>query len=408
MSVVSKANVDVNHYKWVIPKSEYRYSQFSESEYKRRWKLVKDFMSRKGFSVLLVNGGNIFEPRGWFNLKWLSNYMGTLSTSSYLVIPIEGEPMISDSLNCAQRPDRRARSRVDLVRGGDPVKLAIERIKELKLDHGTIGVVEAVSETFELSDYNALVSGLPGVKFEFVTEEFETFHLQKSPEEIDAVERAADITDLAVRALIEKAKPGMKEYELFAIVSNAYMEAGAEYPSMILLASQSTEHPNTCMGRLHPIDRTLKKGDIIITEIGTREERSYEAQTGRPICLGEPTKEFRQMYDACLEAYKNCSKVFRPGCTDDEVKAAARVVLDRGFHWETPILHGMQPPGIPMTTFKGPRPKIDPLKEGTIIVLETSACRHDLSAGLMLDDTFVVTSGGNRRLNKLAPDLTII
>lgn len=405
---ISKADIDTNHYKWIVPRSDYKYSEFTEEEYRRRWKLVKDFMARKDFNVLLVNGGNIFEPRGWFNMKWLSNYMGTLSTSSYLVIPAEGEPMISDSLNCAQRPDRRARSRVELVRGGDPVKLAIERVKELKLDHGKIGIVEAESETFQLSDYNALTTGLPEVKFEFVTDEFEMFHLQKSPEEISAVEKAAGITDLAIQALKEKAKPGMKEHELFAIVSDAYLRAGAEYPSMILLASQSMENPNTCMGRLHPIDRTLKKGDIIITEIGAREERSYEAQTGKPICLGEPNKEFREMYEACLAAFRNCSKAFRPGCTDDDVKAAARVVLDRGFHWETPILHGMQPPGIPMTTFKGPRPRMDPLKEGTIVVLETSACRHNLSAGLMLDDTFVITSTGNRRLNKIPPEIIVI
>ncbi|MFQ6011761.1 MAG: aminopeptidase P family N-terminal domain-containing protein, partial [Nitrososphaerales archaeon] len=113
MVITSECDVDANNYKWVVPKSSYEYPRFSDQEYQRRWSLVRNWMKEKGLDCLLIGGGNMLSDRGWSNMVYLTNYMGTLSPCSYLVFPLEGEPTIVDSRNCAERPDRRAQSVID-------------------------------------------------------------------------------------------------------------------------------------------------------------------------------------------------------------------------------------------------------------------------------------------------------
>ncbi len=411
MTITSECNVDANNYKWIVPKSNYRYPHFSDREYQRRWTLVKSWMKERELDCLIIGGGNVLSDRGWSNMVYLTNYMGTLSPCSYLVFPLEGEPTIIDSRNCAERPDRRAMSIIDDVRWGAYDEGTIERIKELRCEKGNLGIVEIGRESkLPWNHYERFRKELAEAKLDFVTEEFHRLRMQKSPEEIEALERSAKLGDLCIEALVEKVMVGMTESEVFAIVYDTMIKNGGDPESMVLLSTMSMENPDCNMGRRRPIIRTMKRGDIIINEIGPRDGTSYEAQTGKPITLGRPTKEFQDMFDACLEAYNGMKKVLKAGATDAEIRNAAKVVLDRGFHWDTPILHGMSPSG-PFASFKtgsNARPIRDPLKPNVAIVVETNACRQDLTAGITLDDTFITTETGSRCLNNYPAKLTEI
>ncbi|MDG6906427.1 MAG: aminopeptidase P family protein [Nitrososphaerota archaeon] len=406
---VSLSNVDARNYKWVVPKSHYSHPSFSDGEFRRRWKLVRDWMKQKGLSCLVVGGGHQIWDRGWFNIMYLTNYSGTLSPYSYLVFPLEGDPMIVDSRNCAERPDRRSAAIIDDIRWGRYDEEVVKRIKELRLDHDHVGVVEITTESrIPWSHYETFKKELPNCKFDFVTEEFNNLRMQKSPEEISALERSAELGDMCIEALAERVRPGTTESEVFAIVYDTMIRNEGQPESMILISTMSMSEPDCNMCRMKPIHRTLKRGDVIITEIGPRDPHGYEAQTGKPITLGPPTKEFQSMYDACFEAYNRVEKVLRPGATDEEIRKAASVVIERGFHWDTPIFHGIAPVGPHMSFKSGSKPMKEPLKPYVGITLETNACRKDLTAGVTLDDTFITTESGVRRLNKYPVQITEI
>jgi Xaa-Pro aminopeptidase len=405
----SVSSVDAMNYRWDVPKSSYAHPTFSEGEFKRRWKLVREWMKQKGLSCLIVGGGHQIWDRGWFNIMYLTNYSGTLSPYSYLVFPLEGDPTIVDSRNCAERPDRRSAAIIDDIRWGRYDEQVVKRMKELNLDRGQIGVVEITTESrLPWTHYQTFRSELPNCRFEFVTEEFNELRTQKSPEEIKALERSAELGDMCIEALSEKVRPGTTESEVFAIVYDTMIRNEGQPESMILISTMSMSAPDCNMCRMKPIHRVMKKGDIIITEIGPRDPHGYEAQTGKPVTLGNPTKEFREMYNACEEAYKGVEKVLRPGATDEEIRKAASVVLERGFHWDTPIFHGIPPCGPSMSFKSGSKPMKTPLKPNVGIILETNACRKNLTAGVTLDDTFLTTDNGLRRLNRYPVQLTEI
>lgn len=405
----SVSSVDASNYKWDIPKSRYAHPTFTEGEFKRRWKLVRDWMKQRGLSCLIVGGGHQLWDRGWFNMQYLTNYAGTLSTYSYLVFPLEGEPTIIDSRNCVERPDRRSAAIIDDLRWGRYDEEVVKRIKELHLERDEIGVVEITAESkMPWHHYQTLKTALPDCKLDFVTEEFNELRMQKSPEEIKALERSAELGDMCIDALAKKVHEGTTESEVFAIVYDTMISNGGQPESMILISTMSMTEPDCNMCRMRPIGRTMKKGDIIITEIGPRDPHGYEAQTGKPIVLGTPTKEFQDMFDACFEAFQRVEKVLRPGATDEEIRNAASVVLERGFHWDTPIFHGIPPCGPQMSFKSGSKPMKTPLKANVAIILETNACRKNLTAGVTLDDTFLTTENGVRRLNKYPVQITEI
>lgn len=405
--ITSSSDVDARNYRWTVPKSHYGHPRFSDREYRRRWRLVRGWMKEKGLSCLVVGGGHQLWDRGWFNIAYLTNYRGTLSGYSYLVFPLEGEPMIVDSRNCAERPDRRSAAIIDDIRWGRYEDEVISMIRELRLGRDRVGVVEISPEArLPWHHYEKMKTELPDCRFSFVTEEFNGLRTRKGPEEVRALERSAELGDMCIEALAKKARPGMTESEVFSVVYDTMIRNGGEPESMILISTMSMSEPDCNMCRMRPIQRTLKDGDIIITEIGPRDPHGYEAQTGKPITLGPPTREFQAMFDACLEGYEAVSRLLKKGATDEEIREAASVVLERGFHWDTPIFHGVPPTG-PMMSFKtGSRPMKEALEAGVGIILETNASRKNLTAGITLDDTFVTGEGGARRLNRYPPQMT--
>ena len=83
----------------------------------------------------------------------------------------------------------------------------------------------------------------------------------KTAFELARLRRAAEIADAGVSALNEEARPGLKEYELAAIVEYRMRSLGAEDNFGMVVANNHNQalHP--------PTDRIVQPGDIIIGEI---------------------------------------------------------------------------------------------------------------------------------------------
>jgi Xaa-Pro aminopeptidase len=111
----------------------------------------------------------------------------------------------------------------------------------------------------------------------------------KSPLELERLRRAAAIADAGVTALHEDARPGLKEYELAAIVEYKMRSLGAEDNFGMVVANSHNQalHP--------PTDRVVQSGDIIIGEI-TPCIGGLFVQICRTVVLGEPPPVVREKY----------------------------------------------------------------------------------------------------------------
>ena len=160
-----------------------------------------------------------------------------------------------------------ARTAVREVTVGDPSVLTaiVRTIQERGYDKGRVGIVEYDPYTsIPKNQWDLFTTKLPRAEFVFVTREFIALRLIKSDEEIDALEKSAELGDIGIKAMAERVRPEMTEREVFGIVHEAVTRAGGEM-GMIQLASASMLDPDLNDQRPRPVSRWPVIGTLSIT-----------------------------------------------------------------------------------------------------------------------------------------------
>lgn len=387
------------HHDW------YHWPTFSDAEFARRHQIVREFMDEQGLDCLLITGNNSIWERGWANIRWVSNFMGTMELDCTCVFPREGDPMLAILGLNARLPDRIARSVIPDVRGAlNTAGVVVDRIAELGLGKGRIGIVTPAPFIDISHDHHvALTEAFPEAEFPRFSDEFWLKRMVMSDEELACLDEAGRIGDLAVQAIMDRLKPGMREVDLFNIIYDVFSAEGAENPCMVLAGSEDMRNPTSAFQRPRPIDREISTNDVLLLELGARDPHGYEAQTGKPIVFGTPPADYQAMLDTCLEAYFAIVDVLKPGCTAADIRRAGQVIHDRGYTVVAPLVHGVFNP-LDAGPFVGTshRPDKDvPLEPGMGLCVEIHPCSEDVVRGVFLGDTFVITEDGARCVNRL-------
>lgn len=410
-----------NGYQWPVPRESYDYTRASDAEFERRHQLVRSFMDERDLDALLVQGSNAIWDRGWTNTRWLTNHVGCqLSQAEYVVFPRDPEEPITVSTidMFAEMPARRARAAAvtDDIRasGFRCIRGALERIDELDLDGGRLGLVEVDSNlSIPYADRIELEEQVTADLVP-VTDEFMTLRLVKSEEEIELIAASARIGDRVMDRMVDDVEPGMTESELYGIVAHEMARHGGELPAMILLITTSMSEPDDAFQRERPRNRTLATGDIIVNEHAVRYPDGSESQFGTTVSLGEPTPEYQEMIDLMLEVHENVVDALRPGNTNSDVLEAAAPIREAGYARGSPLVHGELGGGVsagPHIGLPGVDPAEEPeveLREGMVLVPEVHVATPDFTKGVFICDTYAVTDGAPRRLNEFSPEHFVV
>jgi Xaa-Pro aminopeptidase len=401
-------------YDYEIRREDYPWPSFSPAEFERRYELVRGFMDERGLDCLLVAGYCALWDRGWANVRWLSNFIGTMELDSFVIFPrdVDKDPTLAILGLNARIPDRIARSVIPDVRGAlNTSGILVERLTELGMQSSRIGIIAPAPWLSISRDHDqALREAFPHADFVEYSDEFWQLRLVLSQEELVCLEEAGRIGDCAVQAVADNLKRGMAEKDLFRIIWDSMADQGGEIPTMVLACSESMFAPVSGFQRPRPIDRTIATGDVLLMEIGARDGHGYEAQTGKPIVFGPPTDEYAEMLDAMFIAYEQVSKALRPGCTAKDLREAGQIILDRGYQVVAPLVHGVFNP-IDAGPFVGTshRPDKDVvLQPGMACCVEIHPCSADVRKGVFIGDTFVITEDGARSVNKIQPKLITV
>ncbi len=394
------------------------YDDFSKREYERRRKLVREFMERENFDCLIVGGGPYHWSAG-YGVGWLTGHTREWhSMAVYLVLPLDGEPTLVYSMGGSHLEAVRMRVRVAISdvrssRRGRFGEVIVERIKELGLENGRIGVTDCDPKFHDfppVNQYQAIKQGLPKASLEFVRGLFHELWAVKSEEEVGAMEKAGQLCDGAVKAMVDRARPGIKEYEVRAAVANAIMDGGGDF-NFIIIGSTPMSDPKMFFGNPHPSGRSLKQGDMILNEIAA-EYNGFQAQIGTPICLGKPPAKVQRFFDEIvLPGYKFIEETLKPGNSLEDVRKAASFFRDRGYQSRPIILHGL---GV---SSEGPEVNVhkveaEPyeavLKPNMTVMLEPNPILPDGTFGIFMGRSYLITGGGYRLLTKYPLKLTVV
>ena len=150
----------------------------------------------------------------------------------------------------------------------------------------------------------------------------------KSPEEIEIMQRAADIAAEAHVEAMQNVRPGMMEYEVEAMIEAYFRKhgaAGSSYTSIIGGGGNATV--------LHYIDNKdeLKDGDLLLVDAGA-EYKGYASDITRTFPTnGKFTDAQRDIYDLVLKCQKSCVDMVRPGVRLEDLKTHSIEILTEGM-----------------------------------------------------------------------------
>lgn len=391
------------------------YPRFSPGEYDRRLRRTREKMARLGLDCLIVGTAPLLQSYGG-PVQWLTGHRDWHALVVYVVIPLEGEPTLIYPMGGTHTEATRRAVAVRDVRSsrqGHFMEVAVERIRELGLTHGRIGlpyVDPQATSYLPINQHQALRDGLPDATLVRVGDFFHELLYLKSPEEQAYVWRAGDLCARAVEALVEAARPGTTEYELKAAAAFAIMDGGGSV-NFIILGSCPMDDPALAFGNLRPSQRRLREGDIIINELAADYE-GYQAQVGVPICIGQPTEQVRRMFDdVTLPAFERMAAELQPGRTLREVWEAGGFIRAAGYQSRPLHLHAIDLAthtphvGTAMPGSSGAHAEDYELvlKPGMELMLEPNSITLDGRLGLFLGHTFLITESGHARVTGRLP-----
>src|ERR1700693_842645 len=269
------------------------WEQFSKAEYDRRYRALRAKMREQKLDVLIVPGG----PSHWSfggGMLWLTGHWEWHALSSYVLVPLEGEPTLIYSMGgthaeAVRRQVEIAVKDVRHSRSGRYADIMVERLRELELERGRIGLMEIDprnGDYLPVNQYDVLRENLPDAELVFTKGFLHELLSIHSAEELDCVRKAGQLCQNAMAAMVERAQPGVKEYELRAAAGAAILAGGGDI-GFVIIGSTPMADPAMVFGNPRPSGRVLAKGDIVNMELAAG-YRGYTAQIGSPVCPRGP------------------------------------------------------------------------------------------------------------------------
>lgn len=229
--------------------------------------------------------------------------------------------------------------------------------------------------------------------------------LNKSEQEMAAMQRAAEIAEQALDETLPLIRIGMSERQLASELSLQLLRAGSEpeTPFSPIVASG----PNAALPHAVPTDRKLAAGDTLILDWGATHD-GYISDITRTFALGELDDELRAVHQIVVQANAAGRDAAGPGVSCGAVDAAARAVIDQAGYGEY-FIHrtghgiGMEPHELPNVR-AGEATELTP---GMAFTVEPGIYLPD-RGGVRVEDDLVITEDGSRSLTQLPRELQVV
>jgi Xaa-Pro aminopeptidase len=373
------------------PTEKELFPRFSDAEYGRRYRAIREAMQKENLEAILVSGA-----RGSSEVHYLSNYLA--QSPCWLFFPREGDATVFIHFFNHQ-PCAKAQSVFDDVRwyGPTPMPALVEEIHKRSLTKRRIGLVAMRAMAY--GHVTELQRQFPEAEFVEFGPAFGRIRRVRSEEELVYLRKSGYLTDLACEALESNLRPGLTEQEVLSIVYGAYIKNGGD-PGIHFIASTNMDNPDRFVPWQKQTSRVLEKGSVVITEL-TVSYWGYSTQIHRPFAIGkEPAPIYRKLFDTALECYENIRSICKPGTTSEQIVAASSVIEEDGFTSYDSVFHGEAGKSPELGTKSAAHP-LEPwtLEENMVHVIQPNPITKDFKAGLQLGAAVIVKLSGGEPLH---------
>ena len=367
------------------------FPRFSVGELQRRRLAMVELMERAGVGHLVAYG----SERTGSAVQWLSEWPITREAALVLT---PGEPLHLLVQHYNHLPNARRIAADCVVEWGGPS--TITRLGEILGARLTEGQRVGVLGPLGYRDHRDLAGSVGDVVS--LDREYQNLRLVKSSEEIERLEVAARLSDLAVEAVATQARVGMDERRLAAIMESAYLAEGGTNHIHYFAATPMSD-PDVCVPSQFQSTRPLQAGDILFCEISAA-FWGYAGQVLRSFTIeADPTPLFADLHAAADSAFDAIAAVTRPGTHVRDLVEASAVIEEMGFTIYDDLVHGYGGGYLPPVLGSKSRPNLPTpdmvLEEGMALVIQPNVITTDEKAGVQTGCLVVVTGDGHRALH---------
>jgi Xaa-Pro dipeptidase len=366
----------------------------TDDERRARIGRAQRLMREQEIDAIVIEPGS--SMRYYAGVRW-SQSERTFAT----VIPASGEP----AWVCPAFEEARAR---ELIRFGDDIRVWQEdespfaRIAAILKDRGVARGRVGVEEQVRFLVLDGLRHAAPTVELVSATPVTAGCRMFKSPAELALMQRATDITVLAIKAAFATLKAGMTQYDLADNATAALSRLGGSDPWALVGFGEASAFPH---GSSRP--QRLQRGDIVLLDTGCAVE-GYQSDMTRTTVFGRPTRRQTEVWNLERGAQDAAFAAAQVGAPCEAVDAAARqVITSAGFgpDYRLPGLphrtgHGIGLDGHEWTNFV--RGNTTPIAPGMCFSDEPMIAIYG-EFGIRLEDCLYITEQGPRFFSPQSP-----
>jgi Xaa-Pro aminopeptidase len=247
-----------------------------------------------------------------------------------------------------------------------------------------------------------LLSGDRQFSIEIADSIFTKLRIVKDQDEIKLLRKAAEINMKAMVEALSVLREGVSEKELMAIIRRVSLEFGGDETPFTIVQSG----PYSSMPHQEPTDRIIKRGDIVLLDLGVI-YRGYVSDITRTVVLGDPEDRHRKIFNIVLESQLSALDRVSPGVLAEEIDIVAREVIDR-YGYGKYFIHRTGH-GIGLDVHEAPyirEGSKTPLEPGMAFTVEPGIYLPN-DFGVRLEDNVIVSVDGYINLTKLPKSLDI-
>jgi Xaa-Pro aminopeptidase len=238
----------------------------------------------------------------------------------------------------------------------------------------------------------------------------------KSPEEIEMLRKATEISVVAHNQAMMSVEPGMREYEVAAVYEYVFKKMGAAAPGYPCIVGSGE---NSIILHYESNRRQIRDGDLVLADCGA-EYHGYSSDVTRTYpANGKFSRPQREIYQIVLDAQKAAIAKIKPGVQWSEVSAAADSVLMEGLFKLGLIktksraelrkfyMHGLGHP-VGLNVHDVGQPTMEPgmvytVEPGIYISEDSGVDPRYHNIGVRIEDVVLVTPEGNVVLSAGSP-----
>ncbi len=358
-------------------------------------------------------------------------YFSGTGNRSTLIVPLEGEPKLLVQVGYERAKEDSWISDVRRAGGTSDIKRVLD---ELGLSRGVVGLnMDTISAGF----YLKLSSILKEAKLVNVSPLVLDVRSVKDKNEVELIEKAAEISRIGHKRVEEVLEPGITELELAVEVEctlrraghdgfirhrtwrfNAYGVIGPSGPNLGVITGPGAitiTGPGTCPALPYGAsNRRIEKGDMVLVDFVVS-YMGYHHDEARMYAVGDVDSRKVKSFKLVKEAEEQALEAIKPGRPVSDLYWAARSVFEREglldyfaayseYPQYTYLGHGI---GLEVVEEPSITPGNDKLlRPGMTICIEPKLIAPDWGASF--EDTVLVEEDGPRILSKTPRELIYV